>query len=589
MLGLASCQDVAERSAPAEGAAAEPGYPSLHTVPPRPQLSYTVEQRRAIVDGLIADRENARYSSAVVRYRAGLSSLPPPAAPSFAAVPAEARPEAPDAADAVTAPARDAPVVGPETQFQDQDDDLDSFMEEMLGDQIEAPGATGESGGEPEARAAPLDTRMIRAGAPRPIPAATAHAGGPPVVTLPMPPNPARLPVPRATETRLAGRAPGVVWGMPDMTMPPVEAEPPALTMREHGLRRAPSRSMAVETSLAERAPGVVWGMPDPAPTPAEPMPIMAEAPAEGGGRASPPALAPRETKLAGRAPGVVWGMPDLAPAPAGASAAAAPSNPADDIGIAHAAPLPRFRPAEAADTLLAAATADRVPHADGPRRAVPPAPAPIKPVPPIATPILLAGPAPEPVEATRTAMAQRPTDSPAVAARRRSRGVVPAGAAPPPAPPKPADDEVATADDAAAAAAGLAAAASVDRPVVQHAAVPQAATTALGIAGGLVDIGATWGRHPVAAVGSVAFHPDSALLAPDAVAHLGRLLATTAPEARIKIVGEADAPALALDRALAVGLALVQGGVPADRLELTLAHGGSGDRAQLFLAAPEL
>jgi hypothetical protein len=32
-----------------------------------------------------------------------------------------------------------------------------------------------------------------------------------------------------------------------------------------------------------------------------------------------------------------------------------------------------------------------------------------------------------------------------------------------------------------------------------------------------------------------------------------------------------------------------VQGGVPADRLELTLAHGGSGDQARLFLAAPEL
>jgi hypothetical protein len=60
-------------------------------------------------------------------------------------------------------------------------------------------------------------------------------------------------------------------------------------------------------------------------------------------------------------------------------------------------------------------------------------------------------------------------------------------------------------------------------------------------------------------------------------------------PAARIKIVGEAPAPGLALDRALAVGLALVQGGVSADRLELTLAHGGSGDQARLFLAAPEL
>ena len=104
-----------------------------------------------------------------------------------------------------------------------------------------------------------------------------------------------------------------------------------------------------------------------------------------------------------------------------------------------------------------------------------------------------------------------------------------------------------------------------------------------------MVGIEAASGWHRGAAVGSVAFHPRSAILASDAVARLGRLLAKTAPAARIKIVGEADAPALALDRALAVGLALVQGGMPADRLELTLAHGGSGDQARLFLAAPEL
>ena len=104
MIVLASCQDVADDPAQGEAVTFEPGYPSLHTVPPRPQLSYPVEQRRAIVDQLVADRENARYTDEVVRYRAGLSSQPPPAALTLAAVPPEPESDAPDAAQAVTPP-----------------------------------------------------------------------------------------------------------------------------------------------------------------------------------------------------------------------------------------------------------------------------------------------------------------------------------------------------------------------------------------------------------------------------------------------------------------------------------------------------
>ena len=91
IVALAACQSVywpwAAASAPngaAEPAAAtttNDAYPNLHTVPPRPKLSYSVQQRRAIVDGLVADREMARYTDQVVRYRSGQSSLPPPPAP----------------------------------------------------------------------------------------------------------------------------------------------------------------------------------------------------------------------------------------------------------------------------------------------------------------------------------------------------------------------------------------------------------------------------------------------------------------------------------------------------------------------------
>ncbi|HEX6143691.1 MAG TPA: hypothetical protein VFZ01_13300 [Geminicoccaceae bacterium] len=52
-------------------------YPSVATVPPKPQLSYTVEQKRAIVDALVADQKNARYTSEMVRYRSGVNATPP--------------------------------------------------------------------------------------------------------------------------------------------------------------------------------------------------------------------------------------------------------------------------------------------------------------------------------------------------------------------------------------------------------------------------------------------------------------------------------------------------------------------------------
>jgi outer membrane protein OmpA-like peptidoglycan-associated protein len=111
----------------------------------------------------------------------------------------------------------------------------------------------------------------------------------------------------------------------------------------------------------------------------------------------------------------------------------------------------------------------------------------------------------------------------------------------------------------------------------------------AIEITDGLVAIDVATSRARDGALGSIPFRPKSAMLTPDAVVLLAELLSAAAEPARIRIVGEAAAPALALDRARAVGLALVQGGVAADRLELTLAHGGSGDQARLFLAAPEL
>ncbi|MGF1475690.1 MAG: hypothetical protein ACFB6S_09020 [Geminicoccaceae bacterium] len=59
-------------------APAEEAVPRLADVPERPKLTYSVQQRREISEGLAADRENARYTAEVLRHRAGKSALPPP-------------------------------------------------------------------------------------------------------------------------------------------------------------------------------------------------------------------------------------------------------------------------------------------------------------------------------------------------------------------------------------------------------------------------------------------------------------------------------------------------------------------------------
>jgi outer membrane protein OmpA-like peptidoglycan-associated protein len=577
MVVLASCQEIAEQPA-ASGTEADPAYPSLHAVPPRPQLSYTVEQRRAIVDGLVADRENARYSSQVARYRAGLSDLPPPAAPALAAVPPESQPEPADAADAVAPPQtrRDAPVVNPETEFLYEDDDLDSFMEEMVGGPVAPPGPAGRGpGAEPGANALPLGTRVIRASAVRTVPHA-AYPGRPPVVTLAMPPATARLPVPAPVETTLAGRAPGVVWGMPDMAPPPDEPDAMQAAAPSRRLRRPPPAAVPVETSLAGRAPGVVWGMPAMTPPPDYPDLTPTTTSSLGVQQAAlRPPPAPQETILAGRAPAVVWGMPDMAPASAGPTLPAAPREGSESITTARAAPSPAPAKPTTAPAEMAVAALESAAHAPDSRRHATPAPAPIKPAPPNQANAVLAGPPSAPVQ--MVAMPERPAAAPAETDARSTH------AAPRPAPAKPA-----AVADATVLGPGTTAlmSGSAPHPVPK----PVAAAAEIEVAGGLVGIDAGRSRPRAAALGSVAFDPQSAMLTPHAIARLRQLLAEAAArEARIQVVGEAAAPGLALDRALAVGLALVQSGVPADRLELTLARDGSSDQAHLFLAAPAL
>jgi outer membrane protein OmpA-like peptidoglycan-associated protein len=74
MLGLVAC---GELGAEPDAATMAAPPPELADVPPRPRLTYSVEQRRQIAEALIADRDNARYDRAAVRYELGLDLLPP--------------------------------------------------------------------------------------------------------------------------------------------------------------------------------------------------------------------------------------------------------------------------------------------------------------------------------------------------------------------------------------------------------------------------------------------------------------------------------------------------------------------------------
>lgn len=111
----------------AKAAAAQPDentYPDLRDVPPRPQLGYSVEQRRAIESGLVADRDYARRSSELLRSTDGADLPPPPESPSVLPVT-----EAPAAVPAV----RKAPPKVVLIERRDTSGDLSSFLDDVVG------------------------------------------------------------------------------------------------------------------------------------------------------------------------------------------------------------------------------------------------------------------------------------------------------------------------------------------------------------------------------------------------------------------------------------------------------------------------
>jgi hypothetical protein len=92
LLLATACREAPPPTGSASGDVSGVPYPTLDTVPPRPQLGYSLEQRPAIEGQLVGDREHAAYMEAVLDYETGrTSTLPPP--PPASSLP-EAKPKA---------------------------------------------------------------------------------------------------------------------------------------------------------------------------------------------------------------------------------------------------------------------------------------------------------------------------------------------------------------------------------------------------------------------------------------------------------------------------------------------------------------
>lgn len=109
--------------------AATPGSPSLHDVPARPRMGYTVEQRRAIANALLADREQALWEGEQLRFRTGKSALPPPPQPR------EPTPLPPlaQAPTAIRPPANlESAIVAERMGLETDDGSLNAFLRQLV-------------------------------------------------------------------------------------------------------------------------------------------------------------------------------------------------------------------------------------------------------------------------------------------------------------------------------------------------------------------------------------------------------------------------------------------------------------------------
>lgn len=215
---LVACGDFVENIPPRPAASEDPTiaetpYPSLATVPARPQLTYTLEQRREIAEGLVADRSNARYAGDTVRRELD-RPVQPDTAPPLPPLPAAATPPATDAeadadADLALAYVEDALA-------RDSDDgSLGDFLERLerrppaiaaAEPPIEAEAAVEPTPMENEPQSSPPAPATTSSDTPAAEAETEADAGGPRRV----PPAPATEPVVAAVEPAENGASPAL-------------------------------------------------------------------------------------------------------------------------------------------------------------------------------------------------------------------------------------------------------------------------------------------------------------------------------------------------------------------------------------------
>ena len=172
--------DAAPVPQPVPDASAEEPYPSLATVPPPSTFGLTDAQRAGLAEGLVADRQHAKY---VEQEAEAADAVPMPPAPAVSAPPPPAIPDT-AASDAVSAPDAIVPPPSPVRKVRTKKKPTASAVENSLA-------ASGLSSG------GPFD-QSTSSPSPRESPEPDAAAPAPDAPSLPpvpvAPPTPAAAP-----------------------------------------------------------------------------------------------------------------------------------------------------------------------------------------------------------------------------------------------------------------------------------------------------------------------------------------------------------------------------------------------------------
>lgn len=129
LAALAACAGQDAGTSPASPATPA-AYPDLARVPARPRLGYTVEQRRELSTGLVADRANARYREAALAYSTGQTDIAPTPPSPVAATPAPTAAPGPAPAPPGAATVA-ASYVESSLNAASDDGDLNDFMKRI--------------------------------------------------------------------------------------------------------------------------------------------------------------------------------------------------------------------------------------------------------------------------------------------------------------------------------------------------------------------------------------------------------------------------------------------------------------------------